>query len=248
MSQAATGRLYRVPLHRLRVLGLRVRGLWVLASLCAFAGAALAHDVSAANARYVAALDGPAPVPFLYLGAKHMVTGLDHVFFLIGVVFFIRRLKDILLYVSLFTVGHSLTLLGGVFYGVSLNHAAVDAVIGVSVLYKAFENMGGFDRLFGRRFDMRAMVFGFGLVHGLGLSGKLQDLSLSDNGLLVNLVSFNLGVEIGQVIVLTAVIGLLDAWRRLPGFSAQAFAANTALMAGGVVLTGLHLFGLLVTP
>ncbi len=226
------------------LVAVQTRSLWIAAALCAFAGAAVAHDVSAANARYVAALDGPAPVPFLYLGAKHMVTGLDHVFFLIGVVFFIRRLKDILLYVSLFTIGHSLTLLGGVYTGLSLDDHAVDAVIGVSVLYKAFENMGGFDRLFGRRLDMRLAVFGFGLVHGLGLSGKLQALSLSDNGLLVNLVSFNVGVEIGQVIVLTAVIGVLDLWRRMPHFEVQAFAANTALMTGGFVLTGQHLYGL----
>jgi hypothetical protein len=172
-----------------------------------------------------------------------MVTGYDHILFLIGVVFFLHRIKDVVIYVSLFTLGHSLTLLGGVWFEVSVNSYLVDAVIGLSVVYKAFENIGEFDRLVGRKLDMRWAVFAFGLVHGLGLAGKLQGLVLSPNGLLINLLSFNLGVEIGQVLVLVPVVIVLGAWRAAPNFAAQASVANLALMTGGFTLVGLHLFG-----
>ena len=220
----------------------RVTGLIASALILAAAPAA-AHDLSLANARFVEAINGPAPIPFLYLGAKHMVTGYDHILFLIGVVFFLHRLKDVVVYVSLFTLGHSLTLLGGVWFETSANQYLVDAVIGLSVVYKAFENIGGFDRLTGRKLDMRWAVFAFGLVHGLGLAGKLQGLVLSPDGLLINLLSFNLGVEIGQILVLVPVVIVLGAWRAAPGFAAQAGVANLALMTGGFTLIGLHIYG-----
>ena len=207
------------------------------------AGPALAHDVSASNAAFVEGISGPAPAAFLYLGAKHMVTGVDHVLFLLGVVFFLRTVRDILIYVSLFTAGHSLTLLIGVLAGWQVNPYIVDAVIGISVVYKAFENLGGFRRV-GWRLDMRAAVFAFGLAHGLGLATKLQQLTLSPDGLFVNLISFNIGVEIGQVIVLALLVGLLALWRRARSFERQAEYANGALMTGGFTLVGLHLTGL----
>lgn len=224
------------------------------ALLCLFGIAALvvvplaaAHNVSADNRSFVEALNGPAPIAYLYLGAKHMVTGLDHVFFLIGVVFFLRKLPDIVTYVSLFTIGHSLTLLIGVLAGISVNPFVIDAIIGLSVVYKAFENIGGFDKLFGAKLDMRAAVFGFGLAHGLGLATKLQDLALSENGLLINLLSFNAGVEIGQVLVLLVIVSLLNVWRPFQSFPAGARWANIALMVGGFVLIGQHLAGLILT-
>lgn len=204
---------------------------------------AFAHDVSQSNAKFVEGISGPAPIPFLYLGAKHMVTGLDHVFFLIGVVFFLRRFKDIVLYVSLFTAGHSLTLLFGVLANVSVNVFLVDAIIGLSVVYKAFENLGGFRKLFGGSIDMRAAVFIFGLFHGLGLATKLQALSMDKNGLILNLISFNIGVEIGQVLVLLVTVWLLNQWRKAPNFETHAWYANIALMMGGFVLMGQHLTG-----
>lgn len=204
---------------------------------------AVAHDVSQSNARFVEGVSGPAPFPFLYLGAKHMVTGLDHVFFLIGVVFFLRKFRDIVTYVSLFTLGHSLTLLVGVLANVSVSVFLIDALIGLSVVYKAFENLGGFRKLFGGSVDMRAAVFGFGLFHGLGLATKLHALSMDDNGLLLNLISFNIGVEIGQVLVLLLVVWLLNIWRTSPRFETHAWYANIALMMGGFVLIGQHLTG-----
>ena len=175
-----------------------------------------AHGVSSKDARFLLSLNGPAPIPLLYLGAKHMVTGYDHLLFLVGVIFFLYRLKDILLYVSLFTVGHSLTLLGGALGGVRASAFLVDAVIGFSIVYKAFENMGGFKAL-GFQPSTRVAVFAFGLVHGFGLATKLQEYSLSRNGLVTNIVSFNGGVEIGQFLALTAVLIGLGYWRRVAG-------------------------------
>src|SRR5688500_11159024 len=208
--------------------------------------AADAHGVSKRDAAFVQSIDGPAIGPFLYLGAKHMVTGYDHLLFLVGVIFFLYRLKDVILYVSLFTIGHSLTLLGGVLGGVQANAYIIDAIIGLSVVYKAFENMGGFERVLGFRPDTRAAVMVFGLFHGFGLATKLQELALPQNGLVQNIVSFNIGVEIGQMLALTAVLIALTWWRARPGFLQHAFAANTALMAGGFILIGYQLTGYVV--
>jgi hypothetical protein len=207
---------------------------------------AFAHDISQANRQALEAMSGPQPIPYLYLGAKHMVTGIDHVLFLVGVVFFLHRLRDIVLYVSMFTLGHSLTLLGGVLAGVGVNAYIVDAIIGLSVVYKGLENIGGFRQL-GVAIDTRAAVLVFGLFHGLGLATKLMDLAVSREGLLINLVSFNIGVEIGQVLVLLAVVALLNLWRRTSSFGASAFYANVALMAAGFILTGQQIAGYLAS-
>ena len=207
--------------------------------------AAAAHGVSKRDADFVQTIDGVAIVPFLYLGAKHMVTGYDHLLFLVGVIFFLYRLKDVLLYVSLFTLGHSVTLLGGVLGDVRANAHIIDAIIGLSVVYKAFENMGGFDRL-GFRPNTRAAVMVFGLFHGFGLATKLQEFALPRNGLVANIVSFNIGVELGQFLALTGILIGLTYWRTHRGFLAHAFATNTALMAGGFILMGYQLTGYFV--
>ena len=203
---------------------------------------AAAHGVSARDADFVQSIDGVAIAPFLYLGAKHMVTGYDHLLFLVGVIFFLYRLKDVLLYVSLFTLGHSLTLLGGVLGDVRANAHIIDAIIGLSVVYKAFENMGGFERL-GFRPNTRAAVTVFGLFHGFGLATKLQEFALPQNGLVANIVSFNVGVELGQLLALTTILIALTYWRTKRGFLSHAFATNTALMAGGFILMGYQLTG-----
>jgi len=210
--------------------------------LMALPVAALAHDVAEGDKAFVRSIDGPAIVPFLYLGAKHMVTGYDHVLFLVGVVFFLRRLREVVLYVSMFTIGHSTTLLGGVLLGAGANPYIIDAIIGLSVVYKGLENVGAFARL-GLNIDTRLAVLVFGLFHGLGLATKMLDLGVSENGLLANLVAFNLGVEIGQVIVLAFVVLLLDAWRQRPSFARYAFAANLALIGAGIWLTAYQIEG-----
>jgi hypothetical protein len=218
-------------------------GAAILLAMCVLASAALsAHGVSSKDARYLLSLNGPAIIPLMYLGAKHMVTGYDHLLFLVGVIFFLYRLKDILLYVSLFTIGHSLTLLGGALGGVRANAYLVDAIIGLSIAYKAFENMGGFKAL-GFQPNTRAAVLMFGLVHGFGLATKLQEYSLSRNGLVTNIVSFNGGVEIGQFLALSAVLLALGYWRTRAGYLRHAYAANAALMTAGFVLAGYQLTG-----
>ena len=212
---------------------------------CAASPELLAHGVTADDARFLRSIDGPAIVPLLYLGAKHMVTGYDHLLFLAGVVFFLYRPRHIVVYVSLFTLGHSLTLLAGALGGLRANPHLIDSVIGLSVVYKGFENSGGFRRL-GVRPDPRAAVFIFGLFHGLGLATKLQDLSLSPNGLVINIVSFNAGVELGQGLALGAVLIGLMWWRRHASYVRHALAANAALMAGGFTLIGYQLVGFFV--
>src|SRR6186713_3404720 len=143
----------------------------------------LAHGIARGDARFLQTLDGAAIAPLMYLGAKHMVTGYDHLLFLVGVIFFLYRLKDVLLYVSLFTIGHSVTLLAGVLAGIQANPYLIDAIIGFSVVYKAFDNMDGFTRFLGYQPNMRIAVLTFGLFHGFGLATKLQDFSLPQRGL-----------------------------------------------------------------
>jgi hypothetical protein len=208
---------------------------------------AFAHNVSKRDAAFVVANQGRAIAAFLYLGAKHMVTGYDHLLFLVGVIFFLYRLKDVFLYVSLFTIGHSTTLLLGVLAGIHANSYIVDAIIGFSVVYKAFDNMNGFERLFGVQPNTKVAVLVFGLFHGFGLATKLQEFSLSPNGLVANIVSFNAGVEIGQFLALAAVFIGLSYWRTRRGFLQHAFVTNTLLMTGGFILVGYQLTGYLVT-
>ncbi len=217
----------------------------ILAGLPAVAGA---HPMDTQNAAFVQGVDGPAPGPFVYLGAKHMVTGYDHLLFLVGVIFFLYRLRDVVLYVSLFTLGHSVTLLAGVLGGLEVNAYLIDAIIGLSVCYKAFENMGGFERAVGFRPNTRGAVLVFGLFHGLGLATKLQEFTVTDAGLVANILSFNVGVEMGQILALTAVLIGITIWRTRPSFVRHAFVTNAVLMGGGFVLTAQQLFGYVFYP
>lgn len=221
---------------------LRLLGALLILFALLGAAAAFAHDMSQANKTYVQSINGPAPVPFFYLGAKHMVTGIDHLLFLLGVIFYLYRLRDIVIYVTMFTIGHSTTLILGVLPGTGFNSSLVDAIIGFSIVYKAFENMGGFRRL-GLAINTKLAVLVFGLFHGMGLATRLQDLGAGKNGLLVNLISFNVGVEAGQVIALAIVVVLLNLWRASPSFARGAFGANVLLLGAGVALMIYHLAG-----
>ena len=206
-----------------------------------------AHNVSSRDASFVESTNGSAIGPFLYLGAKHMVTGYDHLAFLVGVIFFLYRIKQVVLYVSLFTLGHSITLLLGVLGGVHANPYIVDAIIGFSVVYKAFDNMDGFKRFLGFEPNTKLAVLIFGLFHGFGLATKLQELNLSQNGLVTNIVSFNVGVEIGQLLALSAILAFMLWWRRTASFSRYAVAANALILAAGFALTEYQLAGYFIT-
>ena len=215
----------------------------LVVSAIVFPGAASAHNVSKRDASFVQSNKGAAVAAFVYLGAKHMLTGYDHIAFLIGVIFFLYRLKDIVQYVSLFTLGHSITLLAGVLGGFHANPFVIDAIIGFSVVYKAFDNMDGFRRFLGFEPNTKVAVLIFGLFHGFGLATKLQELDLAKNGLVTNIISFNVGVEIGQVLALTAVLIALSVWRTQKSFLRDAFATNTVLMTVGFILVGYQVAG-----
>ena len=208
--------------------------------------AAAAHGVAEGDAQFLERIQGMHIVPYMYLGAKHMVTGYDHLLFLAGVIFFLYRLKDVALYVTLFAVGHSTTLLLGVLAGIRADAYIVDAIIGLSVVYKAFENLGGFRRL-GLNIDTRAAVLLFGLAHGFGLSTKLQDLALSTDGLVPNIIAFNVGVELGQFAALALILIAFDVWRRSGTFLRSAYVTNVLIMMAGFTLFGYQLTGYFVS-
>ena len=216
--------------------------------LALFAVSAFGHTIEGSDANFVQGIDGPAVAPFMYLGAKHMVTGYDHLLFLVGVIFFLYRPKHIIQYVTLFAIGHSITLLFGVLADLQVNAYLIDAVIGLSIVYKAFENIDGFKRLLGFEPNTKIAVFVFGLFHGLGLATKLQEFTISDNGLVTNIISFNIGVEIGQILALSAVLILLSVWRTKASYLRHAFATITVLMTGGFLLAGYQLSAYLLLP
>ncbi|MFK4754293.1 HupE/UreJ family protein [Oceanobacter antarcticus] len=214
--------------------------------LCILMGAtslALAHGVDDNTRTFLQQNSGVQFVPFLYIGAKHMITGYDHLLFLLGVIFFLFRSREVLLYVSLFTLGHSITLMSGVLANIQVNAYLIDAIIGLSVVYKGFDNLGGFQRILGFQPDTRYAVLVFGLFHGFGLATKLQEFHLSQDGLLTNLIAFNIGVEIGQFTALAMILILISAWRHSLTFNRFAVLTNTLLMAVGIMLTGYQLTG-----
>ena len=230
------------PLNRSRAITrLLPVVLGTAALLCS--GVAAAHGVAEDDGAFIESAQGAQLLPYLYLGAKHMVTGYDHLLFLFGVIFFLYRLKDVGLYVTLFAIGHSSTLLFGVLSGTYVNPYLVDAIIGLSVVYKALDNLGAFQRVLGFQPNTKAAVLIFGLFHGFGLATKLQDFALSKDGLVPNMLAFNVGVEIGQLLALAGILIVMGFWRRTSAFSRQAFAANAILMTAGFVLTGYQLAG-----
>lgn len=209
--------------------------------------ASLAHAVAEGDKGYIQEISGVHLVPFTYLGAKHMVTGYDHILFLFGVIFFLYRLKDIGLYVSLFAIGHSTTMLLGVYFNIGINSYIIDAIIGLSVVYKALDNMGAYQRWFGVQPNTKAATLIFGLFHGFGLSSKIIEYEIPADGLLANLLAFNVGVEIGQLLALAAILIVMSYWRRTPSFFRHAYTANAIAMTAGFLLIGYQLTGYLVT-
>lgn len=231
-------------IRRVTTIGIQL----ILLSASLFSLAAFGHTIEGGDASFVEAIDGPAIGPFIYLGAKHMVTGYDHLLFLLGVIFFLYRPKHVVQYVTLFAIGHSITLLLGVLANLQVNAYFIDTIIGLSVAYKAFENIGGFNRVFGFELNTKIAVFVFGLFHGLGLATKLQEFDLSENGLVTNIISFNIGVEIGQILALSAVFLILSVWRTSSSYLRLSFITNTVLMTGGFLLAGFQISTYLFQP
>ena len=215
--------------------------LWFSASMAA------AHNVTPGDAGYIQEIWGVKLIPFAYLGAKHMVTGYDHILFLFGVVFFLYRMQHVAIYVSLFAVGHSTTMLLGVWFGWNVNAYLIDAIIGLSVVYKALDNLGAYQRWFGFQPNTKLATLIFGFFHGLGLATKILDYDIAQDGLLPNLLAFNVGVEIGQILALSLILIVMGYWRRSKSFWHHAYTANVVMMTAGFVLMGYQLTGLVLS-
>jgi hypothetical protein len=228
----------RYARHRLALLT-----LLGLALLTAFGGDALAHGVAEGDKGYIQEITGINLLPFIYLGAKHMVTGYDHLLFLFGVIFFLYRLSHIGIYVSLFAIGHSTTLLLGVIFDTNVSAYLIDAIIGLSVVYKALDNLGAYQRWFGFQPNTKLATLVFGLFHGFGLATKIREFDIAPDGLIPNLLAFNVGVEVGQLLALAAILILMGYWRRTDSFWRHAYTANVAMMTAGFMLTGYQLTG-----
>ena len=220
--------------------------LIALAALMLCASAASAHNVTEGDAGYIQEIWGVKIIPFMYLGAKHMVTGYDHILFLLGVVFFLYKMKDVGIYVSLFAIGHSTTMLLGVWFGWGINAYIIDAIIGLSVVYKALDNLGAYQRWFGFQPNTKAATLIFGFFHGTGLATKILDYEIASDGLLANLLAFNVGVEIGQLLALAVILIVMGHWRKNPNFFRQAYTFNVIMMSMGFILMGYQITGYLV--
>lgn len=202
-----------------------------------------AHGISAADK---AAMLNGGYFRYIWLGATHMLTGYDHLLFIFGVIFFLTTIKDIVKFISVFTLGHCITLVFATFFKITANYYLIDAVIAVSVIYKGFENIDGFKKVFDwEPPPLLTMVFAFGLIHGFGLSTRLQQLPLGDDqgAMLIRILSFNVGVEVGQITALTIMLILLGGWRKAKSFGKFAYAANIGLIAGGIFLFFMQFHG-----
>ncbi|MGJ8572976.1 MAG: HupE/UreJ family protein [Hoeflea sp.] len=227
------------------------RSLILLALVCAALlvdnTTALAHAVTEGDKGYIQEIYGVKFIPFMYLGAKHMMTGYDHLLFLAGVIFFLYKMKHIGIYVTLFAIGHSTTMILGVYYNITMSSYIIDAIIGLSVVYKALDNMGAYQRWFGFQPNTKAATLIFGLFHGFGLATKVQEYDIAPDGLLTNLIAFNIGVEMGQLLALAAILIAMSYWRRSGSFWRHAYTANVVMMTAGFVLVGMHLTGYFTT-
>ena len=215
----------------------------VLLSLMLLSSEVAAHAVTQGDKGFIQETSGVALLAFVYLGAKHMMTGYDHILFLVGVIFFLYRLRDVGLYVSLFALGHSTTMLLGVYFKIGIDSYLIDAIIGLSVVYKALDNLGAFQRWLGFQPDTKAATLVFGLFHGFGLATKILDYDISPDGLVANLLAFNVGVEIGQLLALAVILIGMGYWRRSASFLRGAYTANVVVMCAGFVLVGMQLAG-----
>jgi hypothetical protein len=226
--------------------GRRMVWIFLTLGLLGMSADVLAHAIAQGDKGYIQEISGVNLIAFIYLGAKHMVTGYDHLLFLLGVIFFLYRMQHIAIYVSLFALGHSTTMLLGVYFNVGINSYIIDAIIGLSVVYKALDNVGAYQRWFGFQPNTKAATLIFGFFHGFGLSTKIIEYDISPDGLIPNLLAFNIGVEIGQLLALAMILIVMSYWRKTDGFFRHAYTANVAMMSAGFLLIGYQLTGYFV--
>jgi len=215
-----------------------IPGLFIVTLLSQFA---YAHGMSEAERQAIIAGGNLA---YMEIGATHMLTGYDHLLFVFGIIFFLRSFRDIVKYVTAFTLGHSVTLIFATFNAVQLNYYIIDAIVGLSVCYIAFSNIDGFRKYLNiNPPNMMAMIFGLGLIHGFGLSTRLQELPLSEDNLLLNIISFNIGIELGQVFALLLMILAIDVWRKSRSFATFSVISNYLLIIAGGLLFLMQMHG-----
>lgn len=203
-------------------------------ALCLFPLLLAAHGVSSADQEI---LNNGGLLSYIYVGAKHMVTGYDHLLFLAGVIFYLKGFKDIVRFITVFTIGHSITLIGATYLGIKADEHLIDAVIALSVLYKGFENLGGFEKQFKTKSpNLLFMVFMFGLIHGFGLSTRLQSFEVGASQFLSKIISFNVGVELGQILALIPIVFIITQWQHKKSYAAFYKAANFYLVIAGIGL------------
>lgn len=181
---------------------------------------------------------------YIYVGAKHMITGYDHILFLVGVIFYLNTFKDILRFITVFTIGHSITLIGATYMGITMNEHLIDAVIAISVLYKGFENLGGFSKILKIKSpNLLFMVLVFGLIHGFGLSTRLQSIEIGNESFLAKIVCFNIGVELGQIFALIPVVFIISKWKAKKSYQLFYQITNWFLVLAGIALLAFQLYG-----
>ncbi|MEO1515389.1 MAG: HupE/UreJ family protein [Bacteroidota bacterium] len=181
---------------------------------------------------------------YIWVGAKHMVTGYDHLLFLAGVIFYLDNFRDIVRFITVFTLGHSITLISATYLGIQADEHLIDAVIALSVLYKGFENLGGFKSLFNTSSpNLLLMVFIFGLIHGFGLSTRLQSFDMGEGQFLAKIVCFNVGVELGQVLALIPIVFIISKWKPWKSYQTFYKLANWFLVIAGIGLFFLQMYG-----
>ncbi len=208
--------------------------------LCCLPYLLAAHGVSDADQN---TLTNGGLLDYILVGAKHMVTGYDHILFLAGVIFLLKDFRDIVRFITVFTIGHSITLTGATYLGVRADEHLIDAVIALSVLYKGFENLGGFGKMKVRSPNLLLMVFIFGLIHGFGLSTRLQSFDIGNSQVLAKILCFNVGVELGQIAALIPIVFIITRWRQLKSYDAFYKSVNTYLLIAGVGLFFYQLYG-----
>lgn len=215
--------------------------LLLLATFLGLAANVFAHGMSEADQATALAAGN---FEFIILGARHMLTGYDHLLFLFGVMFFLTKFDDIVRFITAFTLGHCITLIFATLLHIRVNYFLIDAVIALTVCYKAFDNLDGFKKYIGTASpNLLGMVFGFGLIHGFGLSTRLQQLPLGKEGLVMKILSFNIGVEVGQIAALLVMGFILNLWRHTASFAKFSKVGNVALFAAGLLLFLMQMHG-----
>jgi hypothetical protein len=215
---------------------------WILAALAVLiTSQAFGHGMSEAEKQLITEGGNSR---YLWIGATHMLSGYDHLLFIFGIIFFLTRFRDIVKFITAFTLGHSATLIIATFNGIQVNYFLIDAVIALSVCYIAFANLDGFRKYLDvKPPHLLAMITGLGLIHGLGLSTRLQQLPLSEDQLLMNIISFNVGIEVGQIMALTVMLLLLASWRKAASFQPFSLMSNYGLIFAGLVLFMMQMHG-----